>query len=73
MIAMEASALIDSPAAGDEEASAILEWRCSELRRAGYGFEDALFLAISPHVDLHQATDLLGRGCPTGLALRILL
>ena len=70
---MEASALIDSPEAGEEEASAILEWRCSELRRAGYSFEASLFLAITPHVDLHVATDLLARGCPMVTALRILL
>jgi hypothetical protein len=73
MIVMEASALIDSLHTSEDEGSAILEWRCDELRRAGYGFEDSLFLAITPHVDLHLATDLLARGCPTNLAVQILL
>jgi len=70
---MEASALIDSLNTVEDEASAILEWRCEELRRAGYGFEDSLFLAITPYVDLHIATDLLARGCPTNLAIQILI
>ena len=70
---MKASTLIDSPSAGEAEASTILAWRCDELRRGGYGFEDAMLLAISRHVDLHVATDLLKRGCPVGVAVRILL
>jgi hypothetical protein len=50
----------------------IIEWRFDQLRRAGFGPELALDLAISPSIDLHQATDLLLRGCSPELALRIL-
>jgi hypothetical protein len=71
---MTASTLIDSTLTAVElEASTILSWRCDELRRAGYGLEDALLLAITPHVDLHYATDLVAHGCPHGVAVRILL
>ena len=61
---MTASTLIDStPTAAELEASTILSWRCEELCRAGYEPEDALLLAITPHVDLHVATDLVTQGC----------
>jgi hypothetical protein len=43
------------------------------LRRAGYSIRDALLLAITAEVDLHVATDLVARGCPSGTAARILL
>jgi hypothetical protein len=70
---MKPATLIDSPSAGEDEASTILAWRWDELRRAGYGFEDALLLGISCYVDLHLATDLLARGCPADVAVQILL
>jgi len=71
---MTASTLIDStPTAAELEASTILSWRCEELCRAGYEPEDALLLAITPHVDLHVATDLVTQGCSHGVAVRILL
>ena len=50
----------------------IIEWRFEQLRRAGFDPELALDMAISPWIDLHQATDLLLRGCSPELALRIL-
>ena len=58
---------------GDDEAARVLRWRCDELRRAGYGLRDALLLAITVEVDLHQAVDLLASGCPSATAARILL
>jgi hypothetical protein len=57
----------------EDEATRVLRWRCEELRRAGYGMRDALLLAITLDVDLHVATDLVARGCPTATAARILL
>ncbi len=55
------------------EADAVVRWRFDELLRAGYDHEDAMALAHSRDVDLHLATDLLRRGCPSGTAVRIVL
>jgi hypothetical protein len=51
----------------------VLDWRFAELLRAGYEPEQAERLAVAPEVDLHAAVRLLDRGCPPGLAERILL
>lgn len=56
---------------GEEER--VLAWRESELVRAGFHPDDAFELACRPDVDLHQAIDLIARGCPPATALRILL
>jgi len=48
-------------------------WRHTELARAGYDPESALVLAASHDVDLHEAVNLLQRGCTVDLALQILL
>jgi len=55
------------------EQTAVLEWRFSQLAKSGYGTEDAIVLATHTDVDLHHASDLVARGCPPALALRILL
>lgn len=47
-------------------------WRANVLREAGYAYDDALYLAAMPEVDLHRATDLLARGCDPETAARIL-
>src|SRR5437667_208546 len=71
---MTASTLIDSTLTAVElEAATILSWRCDELCRAGYGLEDALLLAITPHVDLHYATDLVAHGLIDRLAIASVL
>jgi len=57
----------------EREAERMLDWRISQLARAGYEGEAILLLATSPDVDLRMATDLVRRGCPTETALRILL
>ena len=43
------------------------------LERAGYEPRAAGRLAVRHDVDLHTAIDLLERGCPQDLALKILL
>ena len=48
------------------------DWRIDQLRRAGWPEPQALVLALDPSVDLHLACDLLAKGCPPSLALRIL-
>jgi hypothetical protein len=55
------------------EAAAVERWRAEALAIAGYGPEGAALLAARPDVDLHAAIDLLRRGCPEQLALKILL
>jgi hypothetical protein len=51
----------------------VLCWRFEELVRAGYEDGDAIELASHLDVDLHMATDLVRRGCPSGTAVRIAL
>jgi hypothetical protein len=51
----------------------IIAWREQQLARSGYGAYEALLLAHHVEVDLHEAIDLAGRGCPPELAVRILL
>jgi hypothetical protein len=57
----------------ETEAEAILRWRFEELVRAGYDVGSALVLASHVEVDLHDASDLARRGCPSETAVRILL
>jgi hypothetical protein len=55
------------------EEERVMHWRVEELERAGYRAEDVLSIALDPTVDLHLAIDLVRRGCPHDVALRILL
>jgi hypothetical protein len=55
------------------EIERIERWRAEELERAGFEPRAAGRLAVRHDVDLHFATQLLERGCPHDLALKILL
>ena len=55
------------------ESSRVICWRLAGLAEAGYPDESAAILATCSDIDLHQAIDLLRRGCPPETALRILL
>ena len=55
------------------EINRIEQWRHEELERAGYDPESAIVLAASHDVDLHEAVNLLRRGCSVDLALQMLL
>jgi len=55
------------------EIDRIEQWRHEALHRAGYDSESAVVLAASHDVDLHEAVELLERGCSVELALQILL
>jgi hypothetical protein len=48
-------------------------WRTEELERAGYGQRAAVRIATRHDIDLHFAIQLVERGCPPDLALKILL
>ncbi len=58
---------------GEEEIVALILCRLEELGRAGCDGPDCLVLAGRVDLDLERAADLVGRGCPPRLALRILL
>jgi hypothetical protein len=57
----------------ETETERVERWRAEELLRAGFDPSAAVELASRLDVDLHAATDLIDRGCPPELALRILL
>jgi ABC-type phosphate/phosphonate transport system substrate-binding protein len=56
-----------------DETSLVEAWRAEQLEMAGYGAQHAAELAIRHDVDLHRAVELVRRGCPADLAVRILL
>ncbi len=56
-----------------DEAADVLAWRFDMLCRSGYDLDAAAVVAANVEVDLHAAVDLVERGCPPGLATRILL
>ena len=56
-----------------DEAAEVLAWRFDALCRSGYDLDAAAVLAANVQIDLHQAVDLVSRGCPPDLAARILL
>jgi hypothetical protein len=51
----------------------VVAWRREQLRRAGCRRFEAEILARRTGVDLHRAVELIERGCPSRLALNILL
>ena len=55
------------------EQELVERWRAEALERAGYPAEAAIAIAARADVDLHQATELLQKGCTPELALQILL
>jgi hypothetical protein len=56
-----------------DEAAEVLAWRFDSLCRSGYDLDAAAVLAANVEVDLHEAVDIVMRGCPPELAARILL
>jgi hypothetical protein len=51
----------------------VVAWRREQLRRAGCRRFEAEVLARERHIDLHEAVELLERGCPPKIALEIML
>jgi hypothetical protein len=56
----------------ETETERVERWRTRELMRVGFPGDDAVALAARFDVDLHQAIELVQRGCPPDLAIRIL-
>jgi len=57
----------------EHEATEVLRWRFEVLVRAGYDMEQSAVLAAHVEIDLHDAVQLVDRGCDGETALRILL
>jgi hypothetical protein len=57
----------------DETIELVAAWRAEQLEMAGYAALAAAELAMRHDVDLHVAVDIVARGCPAELALKILL
>jgi hypothetical protein len=55
------------------ELERIQHWRAEALERAGFDVSSSTIIAMRHDVDLHDAIELLERGCPPELAIRILL
>jgi hypothetical protein len=51
----------------------VLGWRVEQLIAAGFDSDAAFVLALDRTVDLHDATELVRRGCPPQTAFRILV
>ncbi len=57
----------------ESELERVERWRAQALERAGYDQESAQELSSRLDIDLHDAIQLLERGCPAELAVQILL
>ena len=58
---------------GHDPAARVLGWRIEQLIAVGFDSDSAFVLALDRSVDLHEATELVRRGCPPETAFRILL
>jgi hypothetical protein len=56
----------------ENEAEALAVWRCEQLVRSGFPLGLAAGLAGDGRYDLHELIELVERGCPVELAVRIL-
>jgi hypothetical protein len=50
----------------------VIAWRVGRLRAAGFDRRLARRVALDGRYDLHALLDLVDRGCPPALAIRIL-
>jgi hypothetical protein len=58
-------------AAGPDDWATMVPWRRSRLRRAGFDAGTAAAIAADLRYDLPGILDLIERGCPPPLAVRI--
>ena len=56
----------------ETETERVERWRTAELMRVGFAGDDVVALAARAEVDLHEAIELVRRGCPPELAYKIL-
>ena len=70
MEALETEAREES---GPDPAARVLGWRIERLMAVGFDSDAAFVLALDRTVDLHDATELVKRGCAPETAFRILI
>ena len=58
--------------ASEQDVGGLVPWRRRRLERAGFDVRLADELASDRRFDLHAVLELVDRGCPPGLAARIL-
>jgi hypothetical protein len=56
----------------ERELADVVSWRREQLRHSGFPCRLALRLAADSRYDLHALIELVERGCPPQLAVRIL-
>jgi len=56
-----------------DPAALVLSWRIEQLIAVGFDSDAAFVLALDGGVDLHEASELVRRGCPPNTAFRILV
>ena len=61
-----------TPTRYEQGAETVTTWRRNQLVGAGFTLPDARRLARDPRYDLHALLELVDRGCPPQLAVRIL-
>ena len=71
--ALETIPLETMEESGSDPAARVLGWRIEQLIAVGFDSDSAFVLALDRGVDLHEATELVRRGCPPETAFRILL
>jgi hypothetical protein len=68
--ALQAEVVEDS---APDPAARVLSWRIEQLIAVGFDSDAAFVLALDRSIDLHEATQLVRRGCPPHTAFRILI
>ena len=63
---------MNAAALPDHRPDDVFAWRRSQLVRSGFSARLAGRVAHDGHYDLHRLIELVERGCPPELALRIL-
>lgn len=61
-----------TPTRHEQGAAEVTTWRRHQLSAAGFTLPEARRLARDPRYDLHALLELVERGCPPHLAVRIL-
>jgi hypothetical protein len=56
----------------EQSSDEVVRWRRERLAESGLSLPLAARVAEDPHYDLHALIELVERGCPADLALRIL-
>jgi hypothetical protein len=56
----------------EREANEVVAWRCDQLAASGFPRPLASSVAGDSRYDLHALIELVERGCPPNLAVRIL-